>query len=207
MHDYLSHMADAGTLLASLAALIAAVLGVAKWLDSRNAKRQRVVLHAVETTLQAMLHKLTKSMAEAAEEDPKSCLTLDFATPDGVRLRVPIPRYRKIEIWDGVWLSQRMQQGTDCSVLVLECPSISPLPDHLHWESLETATVLAGTMTDLSTGRVYHAGETWTIPAGEIHSSSFHHAVVELRIKPPLKTADIAPPCFAGFESVAKFLP
>lgn len=193
-------------LILAIAAILTALLAVAKWIDGRAKKRTDAVAKRVESVMSLLVRRLTSQMAAAGEKDPHGCLTLDFATPNGTRLRVPIPRFEKIEVWEGVWMSQQLGAPADASLLLLECPSLSALPDHLHWESVEEATVISGSMTDLKTGRIFHAGESWTIPSGEVHSASFHRAVVLLKIKPPLPTAAQAPVQLDGFEDVLNHL-
>ena len=194
-------------IIGAVAALLVAFTGIAVWMDRRAGLRHKSGLRIVETTLQAMARRFALAIKDAADEDPHGCLTLDFSTPDGHRMRIAIPKYRKLEVWDGVWMVQRMSHGKDCSNLLLEAPSIATLPSHLHWESVERATVRSGTMKDLESGRVYAAGETWEIPCGTVHSVLFDHAEIELCIKPPLPTAAESPPDVLRAEEFIRFVP
>jgi hypothetical protein len=70
----------------------------------------------------------------------------------------------------------------------LRCPHPYQITTHEHVEQ-ETVEVQYGTMTDMTTGKVYRKGEAWTVPANEAHAVFFSAcSSVIITVRPPLPT-------------------
>lgn len=111
-------------------------------------------------------------------------------------LHVPLIRDEWLTVLPGVEIMGD-EYRPDATTYFLRVAQIAQIRQHRHRGS-ESVQVIAGTMTDLTTGTAYHPGDTWTIPAGQPHSVQFHapfgrHGMVLITTRPALPSTTEQP--------------
>ncbi len=132
---------------------------------------------------------------KAGNTEPKDYVTLDYRSPGGHVIHVPLFQNEPMQVMPGVtmMLMRRMPDVTICS---LSCPMSQGLPSHSHMR-VERIVVLAGMLDELdgegNVVRTYHQGETWEIPSGTEHRCTFRNALATLSYVPTLPTGEDQP--------------
>lgn len=193
---------EISSILASSATVGALVLAVAKFWVSRAEKRCHAQLLVTrEEVLRAIGSKIERQIAR---KDKSTYVTLDYRMDgqDGF-LRVPLLYEEIVEPLQGLRLQlvDHDKERTKYSISTIGHHA----PVRLHWhyhEEAEVIHVIEGTVTDVQTGRVYHAGEIWPIAPGIRHAADFFEAYALATVRPPLPYATIAPAMLSGIQCV-----
>lgn len=185
------------SLVVTLSGAIGAfVLWLRKW---GKRTRQEIVQAATTAGIQAAVKQHLEALAE--KEDPNNYFTLDVHFDGGLCLAVPMFK------GSGALVAENMvmrvaRHGKDYTALDLQCHGFGHLPKHHHASTCETIEVKEGIVTHLETGRIYRAGETWVIPAGEVHSATFQDCWCIVTHRPALPTAHERPMNLDAMERV-----
>lgn len=170
---------------------------VRKWIKAAKADMQND-LHA---SLQNTADDLEKDFRDV---DPSTYLTLDFRQTSGPT-EIFVPLHRDIISKPLLGLRLRLvaafPDSTEYEIDTREHPLPVRLPWH-HHDGTESVTVIQGTLTDLHTGRVYRAGETWEITPGKAHHSEFLRAWCAAKMRPPLPTGTTRPFRLGGLSNI-----
>lgn len=138
----------------------------------------------------ARLRRAIEAAVERAEAD--DVFSLDLTFRNGKTLYTAVIMGRAVPCWMGVQIQGVTTDATGTYYTIITDFG-AELPDHRH-EGDESVYVRRGVMTDLTTGTVYHKGDTWHIPAGEWHRVSFEsNGIYECHIQPPLKSIAVQP--------------
>lgn len=184
LHDY-------GPFLGGLAAILSIGFGILKWMIDRAEKR---ITKQQAENLDSWYFEQLKQMLQAAADKAGAAKTrvidIHFVHPE-ITLRIPLIR----DLWLTVLPGCDIMGDTfaaDKTTYFLRCDNTALIRPHRHSGS-EVVTVIHGIMTDLQTGTVYRPGETWRIPAGEVHSVHFEaprdspaHGIFLIEVTPPL---------------------
>ena len=188
---FLTHLAVALTAAGTILAI------VRKWIATATTNVQTSLTQILQNTGTALLRQF-----ENVPED--TYLTLDFRQIDGSReLFVPLHPTIVSEPLLGLRL-RLLAARPDSSVYEIDTLN-HPLPIRIPWhhhDGTETVTLVEGTMTDLTTGRTYHPGDTWEIPPGTDHTTEFHAAFAIARMRPPLPTGKTRPMKIEGITQI-----
>ena len=180
-------MSDIGSLLGGFAALLASLWGIAIWIAAKVCrKRTDEIISATTGAIQKFISGQMESLIHG--RDPASYYTLDLSFPGGDSLRIPMICGVPITALENVTVTVTSHNKRE-TIATLVCKGFGHIPPHAHAAHYETVTVVAGTMTCLSSGRIFREGESWDIPPGEFHSATFADCVLILRYHPPLFTA------------------
>ena len=204
-YEIIEHSAGLGTLLGSLVAGGGLVWAILKWQLSKTEKRiTNNITESIDQRYRRYVRPMAERLLDAAALAPLQHVTLDFILPDDTCLKIPIPEHDWAEVLPGLYLTQGGRTPTETTVILRTIGSVS-LPWHHHGR-VESLTLMRGTATDLSTGRILEAGDKWEIPTHHTHICSFHNALAIIKYRPPLLTADIDPPQIEGIERMADHL-
>lgn len=177
--------------------------GLAAWIVAAIKKAvatsQRDVIH--EATTAAIQEAIRQNLeARCEREDPKNYLTLDVHFPSGFCLLVPLFRGGELV---GQNISMRVaRHGPGSTALDLQCHGFGHLPPHYHASTCETIEVREGVVTHLETGTIYRPGQTWVVPAGEMHSATFQDAWCIITHRPALPNGIERPANLSAMPSV-----
>jgi hypothetical protein len=194
-------MQDISTFFTHLAIILGAIgtilAIVKKWINAASKNVQTGLEHILQDNGTALLRQFESI-------PPETYLTLDFRQVDGSReLFVPLHPIHIAEPLTGLRL-RLIAARSDCSLYEIDTVN-HPLPIRIPWhhhDGTETVTLIEGTMTDTSTGRVYRSGETWEIPPGTDHTTEFHCAFAVARMRPPLPTGKTRPMKIEGITHI-----
>lgn len=206
MHPAVAHFMNNlepwGQFLTGLAAFLAVVIPVFRWLIVRPFHKARKDLQ--DATSETMHRIIKEKWSEAIESvDPESYWTLDVTFEGDHQMRIPMFPYKRLTVAENIKMAI-VAHGRENTMASLICDGFGHLPPHFHPTTCETLEVKYGTVTHIETGHIYRAGDSWHIPAGEMHSATFQDAFVLITYKPPLKTAKESPPDFARLEDAFK---
>lgn len=147
----------------------------------------------MEVTTATMQRLMASKMKDrAASLSPDRYFTLDLKFKTGQQLKVPMFIGEPVEVAENITIAVSAHTK-ERTIATLQCHGIGVIPSHRHEPNMEILEVKEGTVTHLETGRIYTAGESWEIAAGEFHSAMFHDAVVIITYRPPLHTAKEQP--------------
>ena len=193
-------LADIGTLLGGIAALLTILVTITLLVAARfSRKRTDEIIAATTGAIQKFIASQMDGLI--SHRDPKSYYTLDLLFPGGESLRVPmIPGVSVMALENvGVTVTSHNIRET---IATLVCKGFGHIPSHAHAHHHETVRVISGTMTCLETGTVYREGDVWEIAPGEFHSATFHDCVLVLRYHPPLFSAHDRPVDLSAMSKV-----
>lgn len=161
--------------------------GLAAWIVSSLkkalAKSQRDLIDKATTAgIQAVIQQCLEARCE--RENPKTWLTLDVHFPNGFCLLVPL--FRDGELVAHNITMRVARHSKESTALDLQCNGFGHLPPHYHASTCETIEVREGIVTHVETGTIYRPGQTWVIPAGEMHSAIFQDAWCIVTHRPSL---------------------
>lgn len=193
---------ETSAILSSSAAVGALVLAVARFWISRAEKRCKAEILITRTdVLKAIGSKIERQIAR---KDKTTYVTLDYRMDgqDGF-LRVPLLYEEIVEPLQGLRLQlvDHDKHRTKYSISTIGFAA----PVRLHWhyhEEAEVLHIIEGTVTDISTGRIYRAGEIWPIAPGVRHAADFCEAYALATVRPPLPLASVAPALLDGIAGV-----
>ena len=161
---------------------------VRKWIKTDKSD----IENAFKNSLQTNADDLAKDFRDV---DPNTYLTLDFRQTTGPT-EIFVPLHRDIISRPLLGLRLRLvaafEDSTEYEIDTREHPLPVRLPWH-HHDGTESVTVIQGTLTDLHTGRIYRAGETWEITPGKPHHSEFLRAWCAAKMRPPLPNGTTRP--------------
>ena len=186
------HLMSWNQLLIALLTLLTTAGGilaiVRKWIKTAKAD------------MQSDLHASLQNTADEVERDFRDVpgeeyLTLDFRQTWGPT-EIFAPRHRDIISKPLLGLRLRLiaafPDSTEYEIDTREHPLAVRLPWH-HHDGTESVTVIAGTLTDLQTARIYYPGETWEITPGKPHHSEFNRALCFAKMRPALPNGKTRP--------------
>lgn len=183
MNDIIHHLGPIGTFLAGASAFL---LGVV-WPSFQYLRKiKKECVEATTAHMQALIAR--NLMDQAARHDPDDFFTLQVAFDSGLTLAVPMFPFTEVLVSENIRMAV-LCHDRETTTVQLRCVGFGHLPRHSHADTCETVEIRSGVVTHLETGRQYRAGEVWVVPPGEMHSATFHDAVVLLTYKPPLPTA------------------
>ena len=198
--EFIHALGPIGTLLLGIAAIITASMTLGSVFSRYILRKTKEELIEVNTSnMQAMIARQWSE--KYAATDPDECFTLDVEFEHGHRMTIPMYENCSMMIAENVKISVSSHSKTQ-TIACLTCNGFGFLPLHRHEPTCEVLEVREGVVTHLESGRIYRAGESWTIPPGEFHSATFQNAVVFITYRPPLKTAREQPADFSAMKEV-----
>lgn len=154
-------------------------------LTEDGTKRKEELKEHITDQFLAIIRAGMLSAADEAGPDSTHVVRLRFAS--GFSLSVPLVSKPVPVGRSGATIMLR-HSDAHRTRYELYCPGSYQIQTHSHPEE-EQVFVVYGLMEDLTTGRVYHPGETWTIPANEDHNVLFYSGtLVCIEVRPPLPT-------------------
>lgn len=150
-------------LLASLATLLVAIIGVFQFYHNLRDKKDRKLM---ATLMKDGLMELAKRAG------PGKTQGIDIAFGDpSIAIRYPVILDEWVPLPWGLSV-QGANFGHASTSYLLKCDNTARLLSHKHTGS-EEVLVIKGEMVDLNTGVRYKPGETWVIPADTPHAVHF----------------------------------
>lgn len=150
---------------------LAAIIGTGKWLVYAISKRnKKEIEEAMASQFFAMIQQNLQRAADQAGPRNTRVIDINFIR-DNKLIRIPVIRDTWLTVLPGCDI-MGMEFAEAHTVYLLRCENTARIRRHTH-EGSESVQVIEGIMRDLSTGTVYKAGETWSIPSREIHSVHF----------------------------------
>lgn len=186
-----------GPILSGLGSSAVALVALVSTL--RSLRKARVELTATTASMQRVV---AQSLQEAADkENPDRFWTLSVVFDGGLAIAVPMFRMKEAHVGENIAMAVLDTDGKR-TLCMLRCVGFGYLPRHSHKETCETIEVQSGVVTHIETGVQYRAGETWVIPADEVHSAYFQDAIVFITYRPALPTARTQPVDLTALQKV-----
>lgn len=172
--------------LVSLTVLGGTLAGIWKWMNTF--KKDMIIANSA--TMQRMIRvALERQSYKTAAED---YYTMEIEFDGGHKMAVPMFYGHRMLVSENVEMAVQ-DHAREYTELGLWCHGFGTLPRHRHLEACETIHVERGTITHYESGRIYRAGETWSIEPGDWHSAIFHDCYCRVIHRPPLLTAAVRP--------------
>jgi hypothetical protein len=173
-----------GQFLAGLAAILTAVGAGFVWIFNRWRKHDlKQITDHFDTKVWAVVEK--RMLEAAARAGPEDTHVIRIIFVNGLKCSVPLT-HEWVEVDPCGAKIQLFESSSEETTYQLHCPSPYQIATHAHIEE-EEVTVQRGFMTDLVTGKVYHPGDTWTIPPQTPHSVFFSAgSLMMIAVRPPL---------------------
>ena len=187
----LSTLTEWGAFLTGLATFMTAVGGGLVFLINRWRKQdKKEILDHFDTKVWAIVEKRMLEAAERAGPDFTHVIRIMFF--NGLNCSVPLTR-EWVEVDPCGAQIQLLETSEDETKYQLRCPTPYQINTHCHIEE-ESVTVQYGSMTDLSTGKTYRAGQVWIIPPKTPHTVFFSAgSLLIITVRPPLPTMNTHP--------------
>lgn len=198
--EIIEHADQVGVGIASVVSAVAAVL----WPILRRLRRLQKKVDSLTDTSAVGILRATKGniLALCRDADPKKIRTLDIRFEGDIYVSIPVIMGMSYSPFPGLDL-MGLREWDGCTHYSIQTTSNVTLVRHSH-EETETVQVIAGTMTDLDSGRVYRSGETWEIAPNEDHRVHFEpHGLFMVQIRPPLPGVDVRPVNVDRLEDLA----
>ena len=182
---------DVAGLLGGSAALLASLWAIAIWVAAHICrKRTDEIISATTGAIQKFIG--AQMDAIILNRDPRSFYTLDLMFPAGESLRIPMISGVPVQALENITITVSAHCKKE-TIATLVCKGFGHIPSHAHALHHESVRVISGTMTCLTTGKIYREGDSWEIEPGTFHAATFHDCVLILRYHPPLHTAHDRP--------------
>lgn len=204
------NIAELGTLLAGVAALLTAVGGAGVYVIKRALAR---ATKSVETKIDANCKNVEWRIDELVaghiegllvNRDPASYYTLDISFENGVEIIVPMIPLVEITVAKNLHLFVA-DHNSEETLIQIRSSGFTSLPPHRHVNSIERIEIRRGYVTHLESGHVYRTGEVWEIPMGELHSAVFSdHFLAFITHRPALPTAKRRPVNLDGLHATGR---
>lgn len=182
---------DLAKLLGALTAILTPLWGITMFIQSRIAKRQTGEIVAATTA--AMQAFIARQLMQCIDgRDPNSFYTLEMAFPGGESMRVPMIPGLPLQVLENIKVTVTSHTKSE-TIATLVCEGFGNVGMHSHPTHHESIQVVSGTMTCMTTNKIYRQGDIWEVPPGEMHGAFFANCVLVIRYHPPLPTAANAP--------------
>lgn len=173
--------------LAALAGLIGTLWGitvaVAAWFSKRQTKE------IVDATTASMQRWCQEKMLDVVSNlNPESYYTLDLHFANGLSISAPMVPDVPLFVSENIQIKV-ISHTKDETMMLLSCKGFGTFLPHFHADTCETIEIREGHMTSRETGTIYRKGDTWAIPANEMHSAIMEDCVAVITHRPPLPTA------------------
>jgi hypothetical protein len=194
---------DIGPILVGGAAMIGTIWTIVtasiRYYSRRTESR---IMKAVESTYSQIVRDLcAQNMIRLRGVPPEQTYSFDVISPTGEKFCFPLFHMVWVEYVPGLQL-QLISHSADASEVLVMAMIDCHLPLHSHSE-IESIHVDRGMMQDSATNQIFVPGDTWEIPAGQLHSAWFRRGTrCTVFLRPPLKTADVQPIRMDGVESL-----
>lgn len=193
---------DLAKLLGVLATILTPLWGITMFIQSKIAKRQTGVIVAATTA--AMQSFIARQLLRCIDgRDPSTFYTLEMAFPGGESMRIPMIPGLPLQVLENIKV-EVVSHNQKETIATLVCDGFGNVGMHSHPSHHESIRVIAGTMTCMSTGKLYREGDTWEVQPGEMHGAFFANCVIVIRYHPPLPTAAESPVNLDAMNSVFK---
>ena len=132
----------------------------------------------------------------ASQRAPEKTRGIDIDFENGTRYVTLMILGEWIQVGTGVKVQGLYEKG-EKTVYQIQIDNVWRLRRHRHSER-EILEVINGRMIDIETGKQYHKGEEWDIPAGEFHAVEFltlndEPCMIKVTTIPALKTLEHTP--------------
>lgn len=184
-------LADWGQFLAGAAAMLVVIAPfMVKVIERRNKVH---LMEALDATFFNQIKEVLIQRAERAGPHRTRVIDIKFMVPEAL-IRLPVILDQWLTVLPGCEIMGD-QFASDKTTYFLRCDNTARIRRHTH-DGAESVLVIKGCMRDLATGKLYAEGQTWDIPAGQVHSVVFEapednssHGLFLVTVTPPLPTS------------------
>ena len=133
--------------------------------------------------------------------DEASYVTHTISFKGGHKLTFPILMGKSMPILENVYM-MGLSRTSEETIISVTCLGFGVITEHWHEGTSEEIRVQSGVVTDIKSGRMYRAGEVWSVEADEVHAATFQDCVLIVVLRPTLPTAAERPVNLDAMESI-----